>query len=255
MARGGPAVGIVVPAYNARPFVAEAVASVLGQRDRDLELLVWDDGSTDGTAEAAEAAIGADPRGRVVRAGHQGLTRSLRDAYAQCRGRLLGQCDADDRLHPDAVAACRARLRAVPRAGFVYTRHRVIDDAGRDRGVGKRGRLPFDRNRMLLDFLTFHFRLYRRRAFEAAGGWDVGYERAQDYDLCLRLSEVAPVAHLPRPLYDYRVHARSVSHTAKPRQVADALRAVNAALSRRGEAGRFRVVADARGKFRLVGLG
>jgi glycosyltransferase involved in cell wall biosynthesis len=247
-----PASSIVIPAYRAERYVAEAVRSVLGQSDRDFELIVWDDGSDDGTADAAEAAIGGDPRGRVVRAEHRGVSGALRGAFAEARGALIGQVDADDRLHPSALRACRARLASYPGAGFVYTRHREIDSAGRVLRTGRRCRIPFDPNRMLIDFMTFHFRLIRREAYERSGGWDPAYLRAADYDLCLRLAEVAAVRHVPRVLYDYRVHRSSISVASREEQTQASLRAVNAALRRRGQADRYAVVLTEAKKFRLV---
>ena len=147
-----------MPAYRVAASVGEAFSSVLAQSESDFELIMWDDGSPDDTAAAAEAAIGGDPRGRVVRAAHQTLTPSLRDAFAAARGRFVAQVDADDRLHPHALRDTLGRLRRRPKAGFVYTRHREIDTAGRPPGPGRRDRVPFDRNRMLLVFMTFHFR-------------------------------------------------------------------------------------------------
>jgi len=247
-----PTTTIVIPAYRVERFVAEAVRSVLEQTDRDLELIVWDDGSDDGTADAAEAAIGGDPRGRVVRAEHRGVSGALRGGFAEARGGLLGQVDADDRLHRTALRDCRGRLSVHPRAGFVYTRHREIDEHGRVLRAGRRDRIPFDMNRMLIDFMTFHFRLIRRWAYEAAGGWDPTYDRASDYELCLRLAEIAPVRHLPKVLYDYRVHRTSISQTARTEQAQASLRAVNEALERRGQADRYEVIMTPQLRFRLV---
>jgi len=246
-----PTTTIVIPAYNASRYVAVAVRSVLDQTDRDLELLVRDDGSEDDTADVAERAIAGDPRGRVIRGDHRGVSGGLREAFAMARGEFVGQVDADDRLHLSAVRACRGRLNTHPRAGFVYTRHREIDEHGRIMRAGRRDRIPFDMNRMLIDFMTFHFRLIRKSAYEAAGGWDPVFDKASDYDMCLRLAEVAPVCHLPKTLYDYRVHRTSISQTRRFEQALASLRAVNEALRRRGQADEFEVVLTPQNRFRL----
>ncbi len=104
---------------------------------------------------------------------------------------------------------------------------------------------------MLIGFITHHFRLYRRSAFEAVGGWDASYPAAIDYDLCLRLGERFPVRHVKRVLYDYRIRPGSISTGSRPLQRRFALKAVNASLARRGEADRFHVVLGDDGKFHL----
>ncbi len=240
-----------MPLYNGEAFVAEAVRSVLDQTDRDFELIIYDDGSTDRGAAVASRLIEDDRRACMVRAAHQGLGATLRDAFAMARGELIGQIDADDRLHPKALALCRRALEKRPDAGYVYTRHRRIDINGNVLGGGTHDRVPFDKNKMLIDFLTPHFRLYRKAAYDAVGGWDSSLKAATDYELCLRLVDRFPVCHVPRVLYDYRQHPGSISAAFNTLQRDLSLRAVNASLARRGQADRYHVVSSADGKFRL----
>ena len=63
-----------------------------------------------------------------------------------------------------------------------------------------------------MNLMTFHFRLLRRSVYESVGGLDVRYERAEDYDLCLRLSEVTEIRCVPKPLYFYRQHSGNMTN-------------------------------------------
>ncbi len=247
-----PKVSLVMPVFNTRRYVGEAVASVLAQRYEDWELLVWDDGSTDGSAEAARDAARGDPRVRLFgSASNRGTTHTLNRAFAQATGGYLGVVDSDDRLHPDALRETVPLLDRRPGVGLVYTRYRTIDAAGTAGPIGRRCLIPYDPNRLLIDFMVYHFRLFRRRWFDHVGGFDERYRYAQDYEFCIRISEVAKVHHLPRVLYDYRVHDRSVSLTRRLEQRECARLAVDAALARRGMAERFRLEVGDCGAFRL----
>ena len=244
---------VVLPLYNRAAHVGEAVRSVLAQTHPDWRLIVHDDGSTDDSLAVARAAAAGDGRVSFHRSQtNRGLTPTLVDACRLAQTPYLGTLDSDDRLHPDCLAATAAVLDAEPDVGMAYTRYRRIGPAGQDGGVGPRSLRPFDANRLLVDFMCFHFRLIRRSIYEQVGGFDVAYVRAQDYDLCLRLSEVTRVVQIPRPLYDYRVHDDSASIRDRYRQIDDARRAVEAALVRRGAADEWELAVQITSKFRLL---
>jgi GT2 family glycosyltransferase len=90
--------------------------------------------------------------------------------------------------------------------GLVHTDYLVIDAVGNVKGIGQRSQILYSKNRLLIDFMTFHFRLMRTDAYLAAGGIDPLMELAEDYDLCLRLSEITQIRHLNKALYYYRIH-------------------------------------------------
>jgi len=117
---------------------------------------------------------------------------------------------------------------------MVYTDHVVIDGNGQRRGIGRRCQIPYSKDRMLLDFMTFHFRLIRMEVFAQIGRFDETYPLAMDYDLCLRIAEVTEIEHLSAPLYRYRVHRDSLSHQKRLEQIRCSHAAVVAAMKRRG---------------------
>lgn len=245
-----------MPVHNALPYVGEAIASVLAQRFTDWELVVWDDGSTDGSLDAARLAAGGDPRVRFFAEGeNRGTTHAVNQAVAQTSGEYIGVVDADDRLLPAAIRETVALLDRRPRVGLAYTRYRIINERGEPGPVGRRCQIPYAPNRLLIDFMVYHQRLFRRRWFDHLGGLDESYRYAQDYEFCLRMSEVAPIQQVPQVLHEYRVHDRSVSQVKRAEQRACAARAVRAAISRRGMADHFALDVGDDGSFRLRKLG
>jgi glycosyltransferase involved in cell wall biosynthesis len=96
-----PLVSVLIPAYNAQQTIAEALRSARQQTYADLEIVVVDDGSTDGTAEAA-AAVG-DRRVRVVRQANAGKAAALNTGIAHARHELIVMMDGDTVFEPDTV--------------------------------------------------------------------------------------------------------------------------------------------------------
>jgi len=227
-------ISLVIPAYNRERYVAAAIRSILAQTRRDFELVVWDDGSSDGTLAAARDAAGGDPRVHVVASDHRGIAATLNAAIRATSGPYIGWVDSDDVLAPAALAETAAVLEGAPSAGVVYTSYVSMDEDGTLRGPGKRCRIPFSPQRLLVDFMTFQFRLIRRSAFEQVGGVDESMPSAEDYDLCLRLSEVTEFRHVDKPLYGYRVHDGSESQAGRVKQIFASQEAINRALKRRG---------------------
>jgi filamentous hemagglutinin family protein len=229
-----PRVSLITTVYNRVRYLGCAIESVLAQSFADFELIIWDDGSTDGSLEVAQGYAQKDQRVRVVVADHQGRVQSLFDAHTLARGEYLAWVDSDDVLAPTALEESVAVLDADKAIGMVYSNYDVIDEQGENKGLGKRCQIPFSKKRLLLDFMTFHFRVMRRSVFELAGGIDVTVPCAVDYDLCLRLSEVTEISHLARSLYFYRVHEASISQSQRLAQVEWAKESIARALVRRG---------------------
>jgi GT2 family glycosyltransferase len=122
-----PKVSIYIPAYNAEKYIKEAVDSALNQSYTDLEVVVVDDGSTDKTAEILETNYSSNPRVKWFNQDNKGIGGASNKALGHCRGHIIGQLDADDRLKPDAVE------KLLPyfdnhRVGCVYGCYKVINE-------------------------------------------------------------------------------------------------------------------------------
>jgi glycosyltransferase involved in cell wall biosynthesis len=150
-------ISLVITVYNRERYLSEAIESVLAQTRQDFDLLIWDDGSTDNSVEIAKEYAKRDRRIRVVAAEHQGRTPSLKEALAQTKGSYIGLVDSDDLLAPTALEETATVLEADPVVGLVYTDYMDIDRQGKVIGYGNRCRVPYSKERLLIDFMTFHF--------------------------------------------------------------------------------------------------
>jgi glycosyltransferase involved in cell wall biosynthesis len=199
-----PGLSVVMPVRNARPFLDEAVQSILTQTFRDFELVAFDDASEDGSAEALRGWARRDARVRVVESRRPlGLSGSSEAVVRASRAPLVARMDADDVAHPERLARQVEVLRARPEVVLVGTLCEGIDAAGR------RVR-PRDRWRLVRASLYPPFphgsAMFRREAFEAAGGYREDCAGWEDQDLFLRLSRRGRVVVLPETLYFYRYH-------------------------------------------------
>jgi glycosyltransferase involved in cell wall biosynthesis len=226
-------ISIVIPVYNREYYVGTAINSVLNQTMSEFELVVWDDGSTDGSLDIARHYAGLDQRVRAIAAQHQGVAPAVKAAFATTTGTYIGLVDSDDELAPTALEETATILDAHLEVGLVYTDYRVIDENGQDKGLGRRCQIPYSKDRLLVDFMTHHFRLMRRCVYDFVGGIDESFELSEDYDLCLRLSEVTAVHHLQKVLYYYRRHEGNISNQ-RQKSIHWAYRACSQALKRRG---------------------
>nr|WP_242067171.1 glycosyltransferase [Leptolyngbya sp. FACHB-711] len=250
-----PVVSVVMTVYNRELYLAKAIESVLSQTRKDFELLVWDDGSTDRSITIAQSYAKQDKRIRVILAEHQGQGQALKAAFAAARGIYIGQVDSDDFLAPTALEETAALLDVYPQVGLVYTDYVVIDEKGWILGEGERCQIPYSKDRLLIDFMIFHFRMIRRSAYEQVGGIDESFESIEDYELCLRLSEAAEIQHLKKALYYYRTHNDNLSLNKQVDQIFLSHTAIKQALQRRGLSDQFESHLHIIGKFSLRKIG
>ena len=244
-------VSFIITVYNRSKFLSETIKSVLRQTDPDFTLIIWDDGSLDDSIQIAKFYAKQDLRIQVIEAAHEGASIALKDAISHTNSSYIGCIDSDDILAPNALAETRLILDQQPEVGMVYTNYRVIDVHGNCQGMGKRCQIPYSRTRLLTDFMTFHFRLIRRIAYDAAGGTNSNLLAAIDYDMCLRLSEVTQIYHHSNILYSYRTHPNSISTEKRQLQIDCAAQVVRQALKRRHLDSLFQLEIQAPSKFIL----
>ena len=205
-----PLVSVVMPAHDAAPFVGEAIESVRRQRWPRIELVVIDDGSRDGTAQAVEAEArrwGGPGRDLVlIRQQNAGAAAARNAGVARSRGAFVALLDADDRYAPTMIPRLVSALEADPRARLAFAMYRYVDSAGRVRGVqappAPGGLTPAG----LLAGNLVHAPLMRREAWDVAGPLDARLRAHIDLDFFVRLARACPgaIVAVPEPLSDYR---------------------------------------------------
>lgn len=164
--------------------------------------------------------------------------------FSQADTPFLCQLDADDWLEPNSLAQCLETLRSYPDVPFVYTDYRLTGPNGECQGLGRRSRFPYSRQRMLVQFITFHLRLIRRSAYNQVGGYNADLSYTGDYDLSLRLSELGSPLHLPKALYNYRVHSANTSGLQRQQTIHEAFAVATASLKRCDEEHLYQLLLD-----------
>ena len=244
-----PLTSLIMTVYNTERFLPAAIESVLAQTRPDWELLVWDDGSTDGSRGIIEHFASRDSRIRLLGSERLGRAKALIRTHDAAAGEYVAWMDSDDMIEPTALGEMARVLDAEPSVGMVYSDHVIMNEQGRVMGVGKRCAIPYSKERLLVDFMTFHFRLIRRSVYEQVGGLDDSVQFARDYDLCLKISEVTEVGRVRKPLYRYRARGSGISLSSRLDQIEHSRQAVEAALQRRGLADRYELDVELQSKF------
>lgn len=205
-----PRVSVVIPAFNAERYLREAVESVLAQTYRDFEVLVVDDGSTDGTAALA-ASFG--PPVRCIRQANAGPSAARNRAIRECAGELVAFLDADDLWLPEKLAEQVPLFDPQGRVGLVYCQAERIDSQGRPLPTQL---APKPVGRVLRDFLIRNHcptsaAVIRRECFARCGYLPEDMVWAEDWHLWLRLARHYEFAAVQRPLVRHRVHGGALT--------------------------------------------
>lgn len=246
MAPDQPAVTVLIGAYENERTVARAIESVLAQSERRLELLVIDDGSADDSAGVAAAAIGTDPRGRVIRLERNlGIAASLNQALRAAAAPVIAIQDADDYSAPSRLERQLAVLAAEPDVAVVGTRMREVDASGRE----LRPRTSFaagDVGPVLMRFnpIPNGCSAFRRDVALGLGGYDPRYRYATEYDLWLRIAERHRLVTIDEGLATRVMGGDNVAARAERAQLAEGIairaRALRRRRTLRGAAGLLR---------------
>lgn len=232
-----PLVSVVIAAYNAAPWIAQTIGSVLAQTYRDFEVVVVDDGSTDATPELV-AAFGAPVR--LVQKPNGGAAAARNAGVEAARGRYVAFLDHDDLWEPGKLEAQMRLFEADPSLAWAYT-DALYFDSDTDRPLYRAGSLArlhegsvFDAL-LLANFIPFASAVVRRDVLLAAGLFDErpAMKHVDDWDLWLRIAPAHPVGCVPEPLVRYRVHATQATQNMDLDEALGNRLALLAAVARR----------------------
>jgi glycosyltransferase involved in cell wall biosynthesis len=220
--------------HNGERFLRAAIESILQQTLDRIELIVIDDGSSDGSPGILAGV--EDPRVRTIRREHAGLAAALNTGIREARADLVARMDCDDESEPRRLERQLEYLRDHPAVGLLGTAGTLVDEA--DVEVGE-WRPPGDdasiRRTMIRRNQFMHPSvMLRKSVFEAVGGYREDMPRAQDYDLWLRMLAHTRGANLPEPLLRRRLGPSQFGTAAETIQIRWGLVARFGAL-RRGD--------------------
>lgn len=204
----------MIPAFNAERYIGEALGSIREQSLREVEVLVVDDGSTDGTLREAERFAGLLDL-TIVRQANAGPAAARNAGIRQARGHYCAFLDADDVMFPERLAAQAALLEAEPYLGLVHTDLMTFDE----RGIIHRTRRAFSEpcggmvlDRLLLDnFITTSTVMAPTERLLEAGLFGEERRVSEDFELWLRMAARWKVGFIDHPLVRYRRRPGSLS--------------------------------------------
>lgn len=199
-----PQISVVMPVHNGLPFLDESIKSILAQTISDFEFVIFDDASTDGSAELLGEWAQRDARIQLHHSSKQlGLAGSSNAVVSNARAPIVARMDADDIAHPDRLRRQLSIMEGHPDIVVIGTLCDGIDASGR---VVR----PRDRWRLLRrsGYIPFPHgsTMFRRKVFDDVGGYNELMTGAEDQDLFRKMATKGRVVTLSDVLYSYRYH-------------------------------------------------
>lgn len=217
---------VIIPCYNAEPYLASTVDSVLLQNTPDLEVVIVDDGSRDGSADLVRRRYGSNSDVRLLQQANQGVAAARNNGIREARGEWISFVDADDIWLPGKLRAQMDLLALEPGARMAYTAWQVWSSSAplptpeflteleaRSNDTGRwSGATGWIYPQLLLDCVVWTSTvLVHGSVFNEVGVFDETLRIGEDWDLWLRASRVTPIVRVPRPLALYRMHPANIT--------------------------------------------
>lgn len=250
-----PVVSIIIPVFNTEErWLRRCLDSVLAQLYPHWELCIADDASTEPHVhDILNEYMAKDSRVHVIfrqKNGH--ISASSNSALELARGEFIALLDHDDELTIDALYENAVLLNQHPDTDMIYSDEDKITEENL-------GYMPFFKpdwspDTFLSQMYSGHLGVYRTDLIRKIGGFRIGFEGSQDYDLVLRLTEhTSHIHHIPKILYHWRTAQGSTAKSADSKNYAylAAMNAIQDALVRRGEGGWVELVPDHPGHYRV----
>ncbi len=215
MKKNKPLVSVVMPIYNAEPYLVQAIKSILLQTLENFELILINDASTDKTLQLIHKFQKKDRRIRLINnKKNLQMAKSLNIAINRTRSDIIARMDQDDIALPDRLKVQYAFLQNHPNVAIVGNDIIIIDE--HDKVIGKRTypTTSKDLKKILFRYSPFAHPtvMFRKYAFKKVGEYNLEKHPCEDIDLWFRLGKEYEFASIPNFLFKYRVSIKSGSH-------------------------------------------
>ena len=204
-------VSVVVPVYNGMPYLEALMESLFRQTIKNFEIIVVNDGSTDGTGAYLDGLKNDKIFIKVIHQENRKLPGALNRGFSESKGRRLTWVSADCACRPDMLERLSSALEAFPQAGMAYSPFFFVDYSGKIMGKIEMQRLV-TRELLIRNPGNASF-MYTRDAMEKTGIYDERLVGVEDWYYWLRMSTIFPFVYIPECLYYYRLHASSMQST------------------------------------------
>lgn len=211
-----PHLSIITPSFNQAKFLRKTIESVLSQEGVDLEYIIIDGGSTDGSLEIIQEY--QDRLAYWESIPDKGQTDAINKGFARARGKYLAWLNSDDVYHTGAAAEAVGYLEGHPDVGLVYGDCTFIDADGRRIGRFPAAQTDYQRLRRGYVHIPQQAAFFRGDLWEKVGPLDPSFYFAMDYDLWVRLAKEAPLVYLPGHIWaSFRLHGEAKTIAADAR--------------------------------------
>jgi glycosyltransferase involved in cell wall biosynthesis len=208
-----PLVTVVIPCFNGEAYLREAIESALAQTHPEVEIIVVDDGSTDGSSRIAQMFPV-----RYIRQENRGLTKSRNLGIDASLGDYIVFLDADDRLMPEAIETGLRVMSKHPDCAMTVGDHLFVSRDGSYLSHSSKACVQSSHYEELLksNFIEMISSvLFRRSVLVEVGGFDTNLRVAEDYELYLRIARVYPIRCHSTLMAEYRLHQSNTSHNSE----------------------------------------
>lgn len=195
-------VSVIIPCFNNESTLEETIASVLDQKLQSFEIIVVDDGSTDGSSEVVNRIIAQHPKHKIqlVKQQNSGPSKARNAGAKHATGKYLMFLDADDLIHPDYLQMTVELLEKDDSLNVVYSNAEYFDAR-----KGKWKLKGFNAKKLLLENMIFISAVTRKNIFDSVGGFDERINYCEDWDLWIGIvSRYGGVHKIDKTLFYYR---------------------------------------------------
>lgn len=204
-----PLVSVIMLVYNNVRFLKEAIDSVIDQTYQNWELIIHDDGSTDGAWEVAQILAKKDSRIRAYRnEKNLWIVKNRKEAFLKTKGELICHLDGDDVLFPYSIESMVSHLLALPEVMLAQSDSIIIDESSRFNRF--QTHKPYTGN--LVELGWRHFGMYKREAYDQCAGYNTEITNAcEDGDLFMQIADKFPFIQVHEVLYKHRATSNNAS--------------------------------------------
>lgn len=209
-------VSVIIPYYNGGEFIKDTLESILNQTYRNYEIIVVDDGSTDGSTDNSKGVLDSfKDKIRYFYQANEGISGARNRAIKESKGEYIALLDQDDIWYPEKLEKQVEVMNQNLDAGIVYSDCYYVNKKGDIlyRVFEKQRAYSgwIFKNLFIENFIPIPTVLIRKKILDEVGLFDKRYSFAEEYELFLRIARIYPVEYIDEPLAGYRIHDKNLS--------------------------------------------
>lgn len=210
---------VVIPVLNRAQFIGNAIERVLDGTFQDFEVVVVDNGSTDGTQDVVRKYAEKDPRVRLIQRTGGSISNALNEGIRAARGKYICQLDSDDEYTPDTLEKMVGHMESHPKCGLAISYYELMDEnRNQVEGIDPITHSGYSRNQIIRRDGAGALRVFPKVVLEEMGYYDEENfgNFGEDYDMVLKVGEKYDVDRVHKVLYRYRRHSDNTDVTRDP---------------------------------------